>query len=691
MKKWIYFVLLLVTQLGSNFAVAADYTDIPSIHPYYEAVDFVTDYGMMTELYAGGFVPGDLVTRGEAAQFLCATKNFVSKSIQSPFADLAAEEIFGKEAIDLAQNHVLDESELFFFRPYETITYGEALRWLLHAAGYRQEALASGGYPQGYLAAGAKRGLCRKLEALAPEQEINRGQMAQLLYNFCVQTGVYPTGGTVVGGSIDRDTVWKKENSPYIVERALTVIPGVRLKIEAGTQIILRDDMMVNGSLQAFGDEDDRIRINIYNGDGLLIKSGQSILHYCDIWDNQTKRIFTLHSDSRVLGCKFFSLKGVVLMGENQIFSNNEILRCEQGLQIRSNCAQIENNAVWGAQNGIWISGEGRDVGITRCRIWENNNGIWAAGKTRIAYCTIENNDTGVTIGQDYNGALMYSQIRGNAVGILNSGCQNAQISGCNIFYNTVNAVNQSAYDISLTDNYWGSVREQDIYETITDGWDNAGYGRIAITPFLQERYDEGDVKVDQEGGIFQEFVTVSLTAVGEDYDIYYTTDGSDPKNQGICYETPLTFCSDTVLKAAAVKQGKWGRVAQYEYRIEPEHNWPYTVKNVILYDNNGKLLIFPDQTEVFSVQADVVENYEDTRSEAAAVLAVYDEKSRLVSCKTAIADDCGEIFFTVKLPQGQQAAELRLFLWDSMDNMAPVSSMLKLNQNLLKNTFPYF
>ena len=40
--------------------------------------------------------------------------------------------------------------------------------------------------------------------------------------------------GTLVGGKIRRNTVWTKENSPYILEDNVRVPHGVKLKIEEG-------------------------------------------------------------------------------------------------------------------------------------------------------------------------------------------------------------------------------------------------------------------------------------------------------------------------------------------------------------------------------------------------------------------------------------------------------------------------
>lgn len=103
------------------------------------------------------------------------------------------------------------------FRPREQIQSIEALKILVCALGYENEARAMGGYPQGYLAAGANIGLLkgtsvRSGEALTPKQAL------KLIYN-ATEVSVTSIVG-IVGGEADytreeRQTVLTQCHSIY--------------------------------------------------------------------------------------------------------------------------------------------------------------------------------------------------------------------------------------------------------------------------------------------------------------------------------------------------------------------------------------------------------------------------------------------------------------------------------------------
>ena len=66
--------------------------------------------------------------------------------------------------------------------------------------------------------------------------------------------------GTKVGGVIRKNTIWTKENSPYILQDDITIRPGITLKIQEGVTVEFSLwSMIVNGQLQVTGTNEERI------------------------------------------------------------------------------------------------------------------------------------------------------------------------------------------------------------------------------------------------------------------------------------------------------------------------------------------------------------------------------------------------------------------------------------------------
>ncbi|MDZ4122192.1 MAG: chitobiase/beta-hexosaminidase C-terminal domain-containing protein, partial [Candidatus Cloacimonadaceae bacterium] len=75
----------------------------------------------------------------------------------------------------------------------------------------------------------------------------------------------------------------------------------------------------------------------------------------------------------------------------------------------------------------------------------------------------------------------------------------------------------------------------------------------------------------DPASGVYTGSVSVVLSSSDSDVQIHYTTDGSEPTDLSPLYQEPLTFVSDTLLRAKSYKDG-WipSPVLSMEYTIEP-------------------------------------------------------------------------------------------------------------------------
>jgi parallel beta-helix repeat protein len=78
--------------------------------------------------------------------------------------------------------------------------------------------------------------------------------LAVLLAAFSMG-GAQAAGPTVITGDITTDTTWTYDNSPYIVDNTVTVLPDVTLTIEPGVTVMCGDNLIIAGTLNATGTE----------------------------------------------------------------------------------------------------------------------------------------------------------------------------------------------------------------------------------------------------------------------------------------------------------------------------------------------------------------------------------------------------------------------------------------------------
>ena len=71
---------------------------------------------------------------------------------------------------------------------------------------------------------------------------------------------------------------------------------------------------------------------------------------------------------------------------------------------------------------------------------------------------------------------------------------------------------------------------------------------------------------INAESNTFFDNITVTLSHPVEDAVIYYTLDGSDPVENGMVYEGPLTFTTTTAVRAAALQDGRWSQTVDAKF-----------------------------------------------------------------------------------------------------------------------------
>jgi hypothetical protein len=334
--------------------------------------------------------------------------------------------------------------------------------------------------------------------------------MITLLFSVLVGATIFCTAqnSTKVRGIITSDTTWIKANSPYIFDQHVTVDAGVTLTIEPGVFIDINQySLAVDGNLHARGSSSENI--NFFSDTHGSSNRGGYIIFGTDSknWDEQTGSgciienailNFTYHpavtivnaspkinnntiySDIEIerLSSKSSSpiitennITGTIYAGScSPIISKNTITNSIYGIEGGGNNTLISNNFIYGCEIGINLDKiYGTTPKIERNLI-ENNNlaGIQImSGSPEIENNTIINNFYGVSINVEY-------------------GDPKPVIVGNNIYENReYNIILETANDVDVTFNWWGTTDAASIQESIFDFEDSLDLGNVIFVPFL--------------------------------------------------------------------------------------------------------------------------------------------------------------------------------------------------------------
>ena len=142
MKKFLSLVLALVMTMSlvTVSAGAKDFSDDDSI-TYQEAVDVISEIGVVDGYTGGDFKPTDVLTRGAAAKIICnlilgpTTASALSAST-APFKDVPVSNVFAGYITYCSQRGIINGYSDGTFRPGATLTGNAFMKMLLGALGY---------------------------------------------------------------------------------------------------------------------------------------------------------------------------------------------------------------------------------------------------------------------------------------------------------------------------------------------------------------------------------------------------------------------------------------------------------------------------------------------------------------------------------------------------------------------------
>ena len=179
MKKVLSFVLVLSMILGSfgmAFAAPADVVGTD----YEDAVNVLTELGVIAGYKDGSFKPENVVTRAEMATFIVKAMGLADYAVgKSEFSDMAGHWADPFVAYAVSLGFVKGNTD-GTFAPDATVSYDQAITMLVQALGYKAEYLV-GGYPGAFVNQAKALGMLEDVKSGVAGA--NRGDVATLIFN----------------------------------------------------------------------------------------------------------------------------------------------------------------------------------------------------------------------------------------------------------------------------------------------------------------------------------------------------------------------------------------------------------------------------------------------------------------------------------------------------------------------------
>jgi hypothetical protein len=184
MKKILSMILAVAMSL-TMFIVpvgAVDYVDVTAN----DAVDLLSDLGIITGYEDETFRPDNTLTRAEAATIMVRMLGLDDEVVKgnTVFTDVPASH-WASGYINVAvANGIVNGLGDGTYNPEGLVTYEQVVKMIVCALGYEPVATSNGGWENGgYLVAGSKAGFTKGVAVSAKTAPVNRKIVAELIYN----------------------------------------------------------------------------------------------------------------------------------------------------------------------------------------------------------------------------------------------------------------------------------------------------------------------------------------------------------------------------------------------------------------------------------------------------------------------------------------------------------------------------
>lgn len=180
MKKLFYMITALFLFMQMT---AFSYSDIQD-SKLSNAAQTLSGFGIINGYEDGSFRPNNNITRAKFAKIITLAANIENNmpTEYGSFTDMNGAE-WAEEYIYIAKSlNIINGTEPNHFEPESHITYEQAIKMIVAALGYGEEAERAGGYPTGYIAQAKQLNITDGI-VYAAEDYATRGNIALMIEN----------------------------------------------------------------------------------------------------------------------------------------------------------------------------------------------------------------------------------------------------------------------------------------------------------------------------------------------------------------------------------------------------------------------------------------------------------------------------------------------------------------------------
>ncbi len=179
-------LVLALTMMVSVAAFAASYTDVKAGANYAEAVDVLSDLGLVKGYEDGTFGAENNLTRAEGTAFVLRLMGLEEAAVaaegsETGFTDVPADHWAAGYVYVAKQNNVVAGNGDGTFTPDEQLTYAAIIKMIVVALGYNPLAAELGEWPGNFISAASQIGLTKGISGKA-DAAVTRATTARLLY-----------------------------------------------------------------------------------------------------------------------------------------------------------------------------------------------------------------------------------------------------------------------------------------------------------------------------------------------------------------------------------------------------------------------------------------------------------------------------------------------------------------------------
>ena len=180
-------MVLAFTMMVSVAAFAVNYTDVEASANYAEAVDVLSDLGLVKGYTDGTFGADKTLTRAEAATLVIRLMGLEEAAVAAAgsdtgFTDVAADHWASGYIYMAAQKNIVAGMGDGTFAPDATLEYAQIVKMIVVALGYAPQAAEAGEWPGNYISTASNIGLTKGIAGKATDAA-SRGLTARLIYS----------------------------------------------------------------------------------------------------------------------------------------------------------------------------------------------------------------------------------------------------------------------------------------------------------------------------------------------------------------------------------------------------------------------------------------------------------------------------------------------------------------------------